>query len=69
MTSGNDVEGYGASVGLKTFLTPNAFVQAEVNYTEYDTISGRKTNSAGKETTFSGDPKLVQGLITIGYKF
>jgi opacity protein-like surface antigen len=69
LTSGNDVEGYGASVGLKTFLTPNAFVQAEVNYTEYDTISGRKTNAAGNVTTFSGDPKLVQGLITIGYKF
>ena len=69
LTSGNDIEGYGASVGLKTFLTPNAFVQAEVNYTEYDSISGTKTNSAGKVTTFTGDPKLVQGLITIGYKF
>jgi opacity protein-like surface antigen len=69
VTSSGDVEGFGASVGLKTFLTPNAFIQAEVNYTEYDTITGSKTNSASKKTTFSADPKLVQGLITLGYKF
>jgi hypothetical protein len=69
VTSG-DIEGWGGGIGLKTFLTPNAFVQVEANYTEYDTVTGTKTNSAtGRVTTASGDPKIAQGIITLGYKF
>ena len=68
VTSG-DIEGWGGGIGLKTFLTPNAFIQVEANYTEYDTVSGTKTNSNGRITTASGDPKIAQGLITLGYKF
>ena len=68
VTSG-DIEGWGGGVGLKTFLTPNAFIQVEANYTEYDTVSGTKTNSTGRITTASGDPKIAQGIITLGYKF
>ena len=64
-----DVEGWGGGIGLKTFLTPNAFMQVEANYTEYDTVSGTKTNSNGRITTASGDPKIAQGIITLGYKF
>ena len=68
VTSG-DIEGWGGGVGLKTFLTPNAFIQVEANYTEYDTVSGTKTNSNGRITTASGDPKIAQGIITLGYRF
>jgi opacity protein-like surface antigen len=68
VTSG-DIEGWGGGIGLKTFLTPNAFIQVEANYTEYDTVSGTKTNSNGRVTTASGDPKIAQGIITLGYKF
>ena len=69
LTTG-DVEGWGAGIGLKTFLMPNLFMQVEANYTDYDTISGTKTNAAtSRITTVSADPKLVSGLITLGYKF
>jgi opacity protein-like surface antigen len=68
VTSG-DIEGWGGGIGLKTFLTPNAFMQVEANYTEYDTVSGTKTNSTGRVTTASGDPKIAQGIITLGYRF
>jgi opacity protein-like surface antigen len=68
VTSG-DIEGWGGGIGLKTFLTPNAFIQVEANYTEYDTVSGTKNNSNGSVTTASGDPKIAQGIITLGYKF
>lgn len=68
VTSG-DIEGWGGGIGLKTFLTPNAFIQVEANYTEYDTVAGTKTNSNGRITTASGDPKIAQGIITLGYKF
>ena len=69
LTTG-DIEGYGVGAGLKTFLTPNLFMQVEASYTDYDTIRGTKTNSnSGRVTTVSADPKLVSGLITLGYKF
>jgi hypothetical protein len=68
VTSG-DIEGWGGGIGLKTFLTPNAFIQVEANYTEYDNVTGTKTNSNGRITTASGEPKLAQGIITLGYKF
>jgi hypothetical protein len=68
VTSG-DIEGWGGGIGLKTFLTPNAFIQVEANYTEYDSVSGTRTNSHGRTTTVSGDPKIAQGIITLGYKF
>ena len=68
VTSG-DIEGWGGGIGLKTFLTPNAFMQVEANYTEYDSVTGTRTNSHGRTTTVSGDPKIAQGIITLGYKF
>ena len=69
ITSG-DISGWGAGVGLKTFLTPNAFIQVEANYTDYDSITATKTNTGtGRITTATGDPKVAQGLVTLGYKF
>ena len=62
VTSG-DIEGWGGGIGLKTFLTPNAFIQVEANYTEYDTVTGTKTNANGRVTTVSGDPAIAQGII------
>jgi hypothetical protein len=69
-SASSDVEGWGYGVGLKTFLTPNAFVQVEGMYTDYDSIRGTKTNGApGGTTVVNADLKTVQALITLGYKF
>ena len=68
-TASSDVEGWGYGIGLKTFLTPNAFVQVEGMYTDYDSIKGTKTNGAAGTTTVNADLKTVQALITLGYKF
>jgi opacity protein-like surface antigen len=67
-TASTDLEGWGGGIGLKTMLTPNAFIQVEANYTEYDRVSGTKTNSGGTSRA-SADPKVAAGLVTIGYKF
>jgi hypothetical protein len=73
-TGSNKLEGWGAGIGLKTFLNANTFIRAEANYTEYDKISGTNvTTSGGVEgsttTTVSGTPYLAQGIISIGYQF
>jgi opacity protein-like surface antigen len=68
ITSG-DVKGFGFGLGLKTFLTPTMFVQVEANYTDYDKITATRTGSDGRVTTYSGDPALAQGLISLGMHF
>jgi outer membrane protein W len=67
-TASNNLEGWGGGVGLKTMLSSNAFVQVEANYTEYDTVSGTKTNTGGTSSA-KADPKVAAALVTIGYKF
>ena len=74
-TGSDNLQGWGGGIGLKTFLDKNIFIQAEANYTEYDSVSGRnvtKTQGAGTgstTTTVSGTPYLAQGIISIGYQF
>ena len=74
-TGSNKLEGWGAAIGLKTFLNANTFIRAEANYIEYDSISGTNVTTAGVSgggsttTTVSGTPYLAQGIISIGYQF
>ena len=77
-TPPGDLEGYGASAGLKVMLTKNAFIQVEAAYTKYDTLTatdaqiGGAGAGAGTTTTRTykaEDPELAEGRITIGYKF
>jgi len=69
-SASSDVEGWGYGLGLKTFLTPNAFVQVEGIYTDYDSIKGTKVSpGTGSTTSVNADLKTVQALITLGYKF
>ena len=72
-TGSNKLEGWGAGIGLKTFLNANTFIRAEANYTEYDSISGTNVTTPGAggstTTTVSGTPYLAQGIISIGYQF
>lgn len=74
-TGSDNLQGWGGGIGLKTFLDKNTFIQAEANYTEYDSISGKnitKTQGSGTgttTTTVSGTPYLAQGIISIGYQF
>jgi hypothetical protein len=69
-TGSNKLEGWGAGIGLKTFLNANTFIRAEANYTEYDSIRGTNVNTGGgTTTTVSGTPYLAQGIISIGYQF
>ena len=69
-----DLEGYGASTGLKVMLTKNAFVQVEAAYTKYDTLTATDTSIGGEggaitRTYKAQDPELAEGRITVGYKF
>jgi outer membrane protein W len=67
-----DLEGYGGSAGLKVMLTKNAFIQAEASYTQFDSISATDTpttRTGALRTYTAQDPELVEGRLTIGYKF
>ena len=65
-----DLNGWGGAIGLKTFLTSNAFIQAEASYSEYDTLTAKYTSSESSTTnTVSAKPKIAAGTISIGYKF
>ena len=68
-TGSDTLEGWGGGLGLKTFYSKNAFIQAEANYTEYDGVSGRNVTRSGTTTTVSGTPYLAQGIISVGYQF
>jgi len=77
----NDLEGYGASVGLRVMLTKDAFVQVEAAYTQFDTVSARVASlgtSSGEgspakttvtRTYTANDPEVAEGRITLGFKF
>ena len=63
-----DLEGWGYGIGLKTFLTPNAFVQVEASYTEYASLTAKETANS-TNSTVTGKPKISAGTVTFGYKF
>jgi len=80
----NDLEGYGASAGLRVMLTKNSFVQVEAAYTQFDTVSARvaevETTAAAPAThrqaetlqtrTFTAKkPEVAEGRISIGFNF
>jgi len=67
-----DLEGWSYSVGLKTFLTPQAFVAVEAMYSDYDNISTTTTQSGTGNTatkTYSASLEAVQARISLGFKF
>ena len=63
----SDLDGWTYAIGSKTMLTPNLYLGVEASITDYDTISATKT----VETTsnINADVKVVQGVVTLGYKF
>ena len=66
-SASKNLEGWGGGIGLKTFLDKNLFVQTELNYTEFDSVTVTGTgNLAG---TATGKPKIAGGTINIGYQF
>jgi len=68
-----DLEGWSYSLGLKTFLTPQAFVAVEAMYSDYDTISTTTTaTSTGGSTatkSYSAAIEAVQARVALGFKF
>lgn len=60
----NSIDGWRYGVGLKSFFNKNAFIQVEASMTDFD---GVRATSASNSWT--ADPSLVQGTISIGYKF
>ena len=65
-----DLEGYGGSVGVRVNLTQNAFLNVEASYTEFDGLTVKDV-AAGKATTktYTFDPYLAEGRVTLGFKF
>jgi len=67
-----DLEGWGISGGLRVMLTKDAFIQTEAVYTKFDTVSVRDNSTlktAATRTITANDPTLIEGRITLGFKF
>jgi hypothetical protein len=65
-TVSRNIEGFGYGIGLKSLLNNNLYVQVEAGIDEYDKESA---TDSGNAITYTIDPKVVTGKISIGYKF
>lgn len=63
----SDLDGWTYAIGSKTMLTPNLYLGVEASITDYDTISATKT--VDTTSNINADVKVVQGVVTLGYKF
>jgi hypothetical protein len=63
----SDLEGWTYAIGSKTMLTPNLYLGVEASITDYDSISA--TKSVDTTSNITADVKVVQGVVTLGYKF
>ena len=58
------IDGWRYGVGLKSFFNKNAFVQVEASMTDFDSV-----RAASSSNSWTADPSLVQGTVSVGYKF
>lgn len=65
-TASRNIEGFGYGVGLKSLINNNLYIQVEAGIDEYDKETA---TDSGNGITYSFDPKVVTGKISIGYKF
>ena len=62
-----DLDGWTYAIGSKTMLTPNLYLGVEASITDYDSVTATKSVDAAN--TVTADVKVVQGVVTLGYKF
>jgi hypothetical protein len=65
-TVSRNIKGFGYGVGLKSLLSNNSYFQVEAGIDEYDKGTGTNTDEG---ITYTFEPKVVTGKISIGYKF
>jgi opacity protein-like surface antigen len=65
-TASKNIEGWGYGFGVRSLITNNIYVQAEAQIDEYDKET---STDSGNGITYSFDPKVVRGKISVGYKF
>ena len=63
-SASGEFKGIGYGFGLKGLINQNTYIQAEVQYVDYDSEGGGSANNAA-----SFKPETVSGIISIGYKF
>ncbi len=65
------ISGYGLGIGLQNYLTDNIFVKVEGNYIQYQNTSANGTTSFYSPTlvNISVQPKQIQGVFSVGYRF
>ena len=63
-SASGEFKGIGYGFGLKGLINQNTYIQAEVQYVDYDSEGGGSANNVG-----SFKPETVSGIISIGYKF
>lgn len=76
ITNPGNLNGEMWAIGTRTVLPSGIFIRTEAGYTEYNEISARGKGglTAGKDlidtnTTFSADPTIVHGNVSLGFRF
>jgi hypothetical protein len=65
-TASRNIKGFGYGVGLKSLLGNNSYVQVEAGIDKYDKETITDTDNG---VTYTIEPKVVTGKISIGYRF
>ena len=63
-SASGEFKGIGYGFGLKGLINQKTYIQAEVQYVDYDSEGGGSANNVA-----SFKPETVSGIISIGYKF
>jgi len=76
ITSPDNLEGTMYSIGTRTVLDSGIFIRTEAGVTDYQGISARGKGEGTQGTTridtgtsFSADPTIVHGTVSLGFRF
>ena len=67
-----DLNGDTFAIGTRTVLPSGLFVRAEAGLTDYDNVIATGLGTAGgiaTTTSYSADPKVAFGAISLGFRF
>ena len=70
ITSPSNLSGTTWALGTRTVLASGIFIKTEAGYTDYNEISARgKGNNINVDNTYSANPTIAFGTVSLGFRF
>jgi len=70
ITSPGNLSGTTWAMGTRTVLESGIFIRTEAGYTDYNGISAHgKGNSVANTSTYSAEPSIAFGAVSLGFRF